>query len=158
MIDLIMNKDHWTKEKNWKKMYTRSEKQHRAKQLGLEYPIVMDGTLKNEAVRNVLFICSKNQWRSPTAEKIYQNHQLLSVRSAGTSNSARKPVTSGDLKWADVVIVMEDKHKKRLLCNYPVELRFKGLFVLGIPDDYKYMDPELVEEIRSLVDPILFPS
>jgi predicted protein tyrosine phosphatase len=153
-----MNKDNWPKEKNWKKMYTRSEKQRRAKQLGHEYPIVMDDSLKNDAVRNVLFICSKNQWRSPTAENIYRNHQLLSVRSAGTSSAARKSVTSSDLKWADIVMVMEDKHKKRLMSDYPGELRYKDLYVLGIPDDYKYMDPELIEEIRSSVDPILFPS
>jgi predicted protein tyrosine phosphatase len=153
-----MSKDDWPKEKNWKKVYTRSEKQHRAKQLGHEYPIVMDEKLKKEVIRNVLFICSMNKWRSPTAESIYRSHQLLSVRSAGTSSNARKSVTSSDLKWADVVIVMEDKRKKRLMSNYPGELRYKDVFVLGIPDDYKYMDPELIDEITSSVDSILFPS
>jgi predicted protein tyrosine phosphatase len=151
-----VNKDDWPKGKSWKKIYTRSEKLHRAKKLGYEYPIVTDEQLVNDAIRNVLFVCSRNQWRSPTAEKIYKTHQLLSVRSAGTSRNARKSVTSKDLNWSDVVIVMEDKHKRKLLADYPDELRYKDLHVLGIPDEYKYMDPELIDEIKSSVDPILF--
>lgn len=42
---------------------------------------------------NILFICSKNQWRSPTADKVWRRHPGLSVRSAGTSPNAQHPVS-----------------------------------------------------------------
>lgn len=104
---------------------------------------------------NVLFICSMNQWRSPTAEKIYADKPLVAARSRGISSNARRTVSADDLRWADVIIVMEEKHKRRLLSDYPGEMRFQELHVLDIPDDYKYMDPELIDEITPAVEPIL---
>lgn len=104
---------------------------------------------------NVLFICSRNQWRSPTAEKIWRGHPGLSVRSAGTSPSARHPVTEGDLRWADVIFVMEAKHKKRLKAEYTRILEHKIIHVLDIPDEYPYMDPELVELLTQSVGSVL---
>ena len=32
---------------------------------------------------HVLFVCGRNQWRSPTAARIYANDQRIEVRSAG---------------------------------------------------------------------------
>jgi len=104
---------------------------------------------------NILFICSKNQWRSPTAEQIWRRHPALSVRSAGTSPNARHPVSSTDLVWADLIFVMEEKHKSRLLAEYRRVVEGKTIHVLDIPDDYRYMDPELVEQLRSSVGEIL---
>lgn len=143
------------REKNWKLVYTRSEKLHRARQLAFEYPRVSEENLaKNETV-NLLFVCSRNQWRSPTAECIYSKRPFVNVRSRGTSRSARRTVTADDLKWADIVFVMEDKHKQRLQSEYPSEVRYKELHVLDIPDSYQFMDPELIIEITESVDPIL---
>ncbi len=104
---------------------------------------------------NVLFICSRNQWRSPTAEQVFRRHPALAVRSAGTSASARKQVSSADLAWADVVIVMESKHKARLMQAHAELLHGKALHVLDIPDDYRFMDPELVELLQTAVPPLL---
>ena len=104
---------------------------------------------------NVLFVCSMNQWRSPTAEKIYADSPLVSARSAGTNKGARRSVGAADLAWADLVLVMEQKHKQRVMAAFPGEMKFKKLQVLDIPDNYQYMDPELIEEIRSAVDPLL---
>ncbi|SUH39582.1 low molecular weight phosphotyrosine protein phosphatase [Salmonella enterica subsp. enterica] len=67
---------------------------------------------------NVLFICSRNQWRSPTAEQVFRRYPDLSVRSAGTSRNAKKSVSCGLLQWADVICVMEQKHKDRLMAEY----------------------------------------
>ncbi len=100
---------------------------------------------------NVLFICSKNQWRSPTAEKVFQKEPGLSVRSRGTSRSARRTVNRQDIQWADLVLVMETKHKQRLRADFPGEMKYKEVHVLDIPDDYRYMDPELVELLESSV-------
>jgi predicted protein tyrosine phosphatase len=103
----------------------------------------------------VLFVCSRNQWRSPTAERVWQGHPLLSVRSAGTSPSARRRVSASDIAWADVILVMEEKHRSRLVSEYADLLDGKAVHVLGIPDDYRYMDPELVDELTSPVAAIL---
>ena len=104
---------------------------------------------------NVLFVCSRNQWRSPTGEQVWRRHPRVNVRSAGTSAGARRVVSADDLAWADVVLVMEDKHKSRLLADYRALMLHKPLHVLDIPDDYKYMDPELVELLGDPVADLL---
>jgi predicted protein tyrosine phosphatase len=106
-------------------------------------------------IRKVLFVCSKNQWRSPTAEAIWRRHPSLLVRSGGTNSSAKHPVGIEDIYWADVIFVMEDKHKSALQRNFSEALSGKLLYVLDIPDEYKFMDSELVEELRSSVGSIL---
>jgi predicted protein tyrosine phosphatase len=105
--------------------------------------------------RNILFICSRNQWRSPTAEQIWRKHPLLSVRSAGTSPSARRKVSEDDVRWAEVIFVMEEKHKSRLCAEFTSFIKNKTIHVLDIPDEYKYMDPELVELLEQSVDALL---
>lgn len=100
---------------------------------------------------NILFICSRNQWRSPTAEAVWRKHPGISVRSAGTSPNARKTVGPSDIRWADVIIVMEQKHKSRLVADFTRLLEHKPIHVLEIPDDYRYMDPELVDILKESV-------
>lgn len=104
---------------------------------------------------NVLFVCSKNQWRSPTAETLWRRHPALNVRSGGTSPSARHHVSEDDICWADVILVMEEKHKSRLRAEFTRLLEFKPMHVLDIPDEYKYMDAELVEQLEQVVPSIL---
>ena len=104
---------------------------------------------------NVLFVCSKNQWRSPTAEAVYRDDPRVSVRSRGAARSARQTIHAVDLAWASLVLVMEDKHRHRLLADYPCENKFLPIQVLHIPDDYQFMDPELIELIRSSADPFI---
>lgn len=104
---------------------------------------------------NVLFVCSMNQWRSPTAEKVYADKQFVNARSAGTNAKARRTVRGTDLSWADIVFVMEQKHLRRLSSQYPGEMKFKEVYVLDIPDNYRYMDVDLIDEIAAAVDPIL---
>lgn len=104
---------------------------------------------------NALFVCSRNQWRSPTAEQIWRRHPRLNVRSGGTSPGARHTVSDADIEWADVVIVMEHKHKSRLVADFGDLLAGKPVHVLDIPDEYKYMDPELVELLEQSVGSLL---
>ena len=104
---------------------------------------------------NVLFVCSKNQWRSPTAEQIYRRRPEISVRSVGTARAARRQIKADDLAWADLVFAMEQKHKQRITSDYSQFVQRKPIHVLDIPDDYEFMDPELVQMIRDSVDPIL---
>jgi predicted protein tyrosine phosphatase len=91
---------------------------------------------------NLLFICSKNQWRSPTAELLFKGHQLHSARSAGTSDKARIKVNQKLLDWADVLFVMEYKHRDMVKSQY--DIRHKQIKVLNIEDDYQFNDPELI--------------
>lgn len=104
---------------------------------------------------NILFVCSRNQWRSPTAEAVWRRRPGINVRSAGTSQQARKPISPADIHWADVIFVMEQKHKNRLLADYMRLLEHKPLHVLDIPDDYRSMDPELVQILEESVEPYL---
>lgn len=104
---------------------------------------------------NLLFICSRNQWRSPTAEAAWRRRPGFNVRSAGTSPSARKSVGAADIRWADVVFVMEPKHLQRLRAEYARLLEHKLVHVLEIPDDFQYMDPELVELLEIGVNEYL---
>ena len=104
---------------------------------------------------NVLFVCSRNQWRSPTAEKVWRNRDGLFTRSAGTSRQAKRKVSVGDIRWADVIMVMEQKHKDRLTAEFTRLIKNKPLYILEIPDDYKYMDPELVEHFEIAIPALL---
>lgn len=103
-------------------------------------------------MKNVLFICSRNQWRSPTAEKIYCKDNRVNVRSAGTSPSARKTVNAKDVEWAELIFVMEHKHKERLKSTFSRQLQYKKIIVLDIPDEYRYMDEELMKILRCSVE------
>ncbi len=143
------------REKNWKHVYTRSDKVHRASQLGFPYPRQTGSRVLEGEILNLLFICSMNRWRSPTAEAVYSKEALLETRSAGISSNAKHPIQAKDLKWADVVFVMEPKHLQRLQADFPGEMKYKECHVLEIPDDFKFMDPELVEAIHASVDPLL---
>ena len=103
-------------------------------------------------MQNLLFICSRNQWRSPTAEKIYSRDPRVNARSAGTSPRAKRTVNAKDLQWADLIFVMEYKHKDRLKAEYNRVLQYKKIIVLDIPDDYLYMDEELVEILKQSIE------
>lgn len=103
----------------------------------------------------LLFICSRNQWRSPTAEEIYKNRQDLSVRSAGTEPSARIKVNLKTIVWADIIFVMEKKHKMRIIQSFGFEIGDRPIVILDIPDDYTFMDPELIEDIQAKVSSYL---
>ena len=100
---------------------------------------------------NLLFICSKNQWRSPTAEGLFYNHQQHKARSAGTSDKARIKVNGKLLAWADVIFVMERKHKQLLNQRFEDDLTGKSVIVLHIEDNYQYNDPELLQMLRVML-------
>ncbi len=103
---------------------------------------------------NLLFICSRNQWRSPTAERVY-SQKGFRVRSAGTSPNAKRTVTAKDISWASHIFVMEKKHKQRLIARFTRLVEHKKIVVLDIPDEYQFMDKELIEVLDDCVTPYL---
>ncbi|WP_312708150.1 phosphotyrosine protein phosphatase [Stenotrophomonas sp.] len=100
---------------------------------------------------NLLFVCSRNQLRSPTAEAIWRRRPGFSARSAGTSPHARRPISAHDLRWADVIFVMEAKHQQRLRAQFARLLLHTPLHCLDIPDDYACMDPALMALLEARV-------
>jgi predicted protein tyrosine phosphatase len=96
----------------------------------------------------ILFVCSRNRRRSLTAETIFKDVLTWQVRSAGTEESARIKVTGGHLGWADMVVVMEKRHKERLFQKFPDAMNGKPCLCMFISDDYEFMDAELIELLR----------
>lgn len=101
---------------------------------------------------NLLFICSRNQIRSVTAERIYSNHPTLKVRSAGTASSARRRVTEKDIQWADLIFAFEDRHRQQMKQRFRDALEEDRVIVLDLPDIYTLMEEELIQEIQTQVE------
>lgn len=104
---------------------------------------------------NLLFVCSRNQLRSPTGEAVWQQRAGHMARSAGTSPHARHPISPADIRWAEVIFVMEAKHLHRLQAAFPRALQYKRVHCLDIPDDYRFMDPALVQLLEQRVAAVL---
>lgn len=73
----------------------------------------------------------------------------LSVRLQ--SQSVAQP--DEDIRWAHLILVTEEKHRSGLVAEFTRLVADKRIHVLDIPDDDKYMDPELVEELKQAVEP-----
>lgn len=97
----------------------------------------------------ILFICSQNRWRSLTAEKMYHGFPGYNVRSAGTEQNARIRVNEGHIGWADMIFVMEKRHKERLQERFPGALSGKEVICLHISDDYQFMEVSLQEVLKE---------
>jgi predicted protein tyrosine phosphatase len=92
---------------------------------------------------HLLFICSKNQWRSPTAELLFKDHPIHTARSAGTSDKARIKVSQKIIDRADVIFVMESKHRNIIRQRF--DFTDQTIIVLDIADDYQFGDAGLIE-------------
>jgi predicted protein tyrosine phosphatase len=97
----------------------------------------------------VLFVCGRNQRRSPTAAAIFRNDSAVEARSAGVSESSRHQINAADVAWADIIVAFERKHRQRVVQMFP-EAESKTTH-LGIPDDYEFMDADLVEELLHVM-------
>lgn len=101
--------------------------------------------------RRILFVCGRNQWRSPTAERIYRNDPRVDVRSAGVSASSKRKIHEKDVEWADLILVMERKHAARIRSEF-AGMDLPEMECLDIPDDYQFMDDELVQLLTAGVE------
>lgn len=63
--------------------------------------------------------------------------------------SARVKINAKLILWADAIFVMEKRHKQIITERFATEVIEKELVILDIPDDYEYMDEELIEQIQS---------
>jgi predicted protein tyrosine phosphatase len=106
-------------------------------------------------VLKLLFICGKNKWRSPTAEQMFSERDNLLCDSAGLSHDAEVLVSIELIEWAEMIFVMEKQHKAKLSAQFKPYLRGKKMICLNIPDNYKFMDPELLKLLDRKVTPFL---
>jgi len=102
-----------------------------------------------------LFICSRNRLRSPTAETVFASWPEVETDSAGLAPDAEVLLSAEQLDWADLVFVMERRQRQLLLRRFPSVMRGKRLVCLDIPDDYTYLQPELVQLLERKVGPLL---
>lgn len=71
--------------------------------------------------------------------------------SAGTNHEADNPLTAELVAWADVIFVMEKAHRSKLQRRFRAALGGKRVICLDIPDDYDFMQPELVQLLEIKV-------
>lgn len=101
--------------------------------------------------RNLLFICSQNKLRSPTAEQVFSQYPGIEAMSAGTNNDVETPLDGEMVDWADVIFVMEKAHLAKLRGRFSKYLGGKRVICLDIPDDYGFMDAALVRLLEAKV-------
>lgn len=104
---------------------------------------------------NVLFLCSQNKLRSPTAEQIFSTWNSIECDSAGLAPDANVPVSTEQIERADIIFVMEKAHRNKLGKKFKSYLKNKRVVVLGIPDDYDFMDPDLISLLETKVPQFL---
>lgn len=106
-------------------------------------------------MKNLLFICSLNKWRSPTAEHIFADLPNIQTDSAGLNRGAEVRLDTDQIEWADIILVMEKKHQKKMNETFRIYLADKKVVVLNIPDNYHYMDDDLIRILKTKCQPYL---
>lgn len=106
-------------------------------------------------MKKLLFICSQNRLRSPTAEVVFGEYSEFETASAGLNHDANQTVTPELLLWADVIFVMETAHRNKLSQRFKPYLKNKRLICLDIPDEYDYMDKELIQLLQQKIHRLL---
>jgi len=104
-------------------------------------------------IRRILFICTGNIDRSPTAEALLKEKPGFDVQSAGTSLLAPKRLSRKLVDWADIIFAMEERHRMAVLAFN----RQAGdkVIVLNVPDIYKRGDLELMETLKTKLSDFL---
>jgi predicted protein tyrosine phosphatase len=106
-------------------------------------------------MKRALFICTQNRLRSPTAEHVFSTWPEVETDSAGLGADADVPLSPEQIEWATIIFVMEKRHRRWLAARFKRHLNGKRVICLDIPDDYDYMQPELVRLLESKAGPFL---
>jgi len=99
---------------------------------------------------HILFVCGRNKRRSPTAVNVYRNDQRFTVYSAGISGTSGHQINQKDIHWADVIFVFEDEYGKWIKRKFNES--HPKIINLSIPDEFEYMDSELIELIKTTTE------
>ena len=106
-------------------------------------------------MQRILFICSENRLRSPTAEAVFNEYDGIEAIGAGTNSDAVTPLSGDLIEWADVIMVMEGVHRNKVAKKYRELLKNKRLVVLDVADNYLYMQDELVQLLKEKVSRLI---
>jgi predicted protein tyrosine phosphatase len=106
-------------------------------------------------MKKVLFLCSRNRLRSPTAEHVFSTWPGIETDSAGLLADADVPLSTEQIEWADIIFVMEKTHRAKLSKRFRKHLNGKRIICLDIPDNYEYLDPALVTLLEAKVGQFL---
>jgi predicted protein tyrosine phosphatase len=106
-------------------------------------------------VRKVLFVCHLNRVRSATAERLFCKRSDLDVRSAGVASDAMVRVNARMLDWADMVITMDEGQRRALQQMFPEHPALPRVVCLQIPDEFTFLQPELVVLLQERVTPLI---
>ncbi len=107
------------------------------------------------SLQRLLFICSANRLRSPTAEQVFSQYPDVDATSAGLSHDAVDPLTPEHFEAVDIIFVMEKAHRTKLSRHFKRHIGAARVVCLNVPDDYDYMQPELIELLKTRVEPHL---
>ena len=105
----------------------------------------------DKTVKKLLFVCSENRLRSATAEAVFSEYEGVEAIGAGTNKDAVTTVSGDLIEWADTILVMETIHRDKISAKYTKFLKGKHLVVLGIPDNFKHMQLELIQLLEAKV-------
>ncbi len=97
----------------------------------------------------LLFICSANKLRSPTAEQVFSQYEGIEALSAGTNNDADTPLDEELIEWADIIFVMEKHHLNKIRRKFFSKLKDKRIVTLGIKDEYEFMADGLIRLLKA---------
>ena len=100
---------------------------------------------------NILVVCGRNKKRSRTAEHIFKNDDRFNIRSVGLSPKSDRKISENDVNWADFIFVMETGYRAKIWEQYR-HLELPAIEVLEIPDDYEFMDEELIEMLTDRIN------
>ena len=100
---------------------------------------------------HLLFLCSRNRLRSPTAEQVFAAWPGVETASAGLAPDAEEQCSAELVEWADLIFVMERAHRAKLQRRFGPHLKGRRVICLDIPDDYDFMQPELVALLEKKV-------
>ena len=103
---------------------------------------------------NILVVCGRNKKRSRTAEHIFKNDPRFNIRSAGVSPKSERKISEKDLKWADLICVMEQEQRLRIAGLYR-DIKLPPIEILNIEDDYEFLDEELVQLLTDRINDVL---
>jgi predicted protein tyrosine phosphatase len=101
-----------------------------------------------------LFVCSAGLLRSPTGAALAIKHGI-NARSCGSNfNYALIPCSANLINWAEKIIFVNKENLWQLEDNFLghkdlLEQIERKAVVLNIPDNFEYMDPELVQEFEK---------
>ena len=106
-------------------------------------------------MKKLLFVCSENRLRSPTAEEVFSKYDGIEAIGCGTNSDSETPISGDLIEWADIILFMEETHRNKVSKKFNEMLKAKQIVCLGIPDNYDRMQPELINLLKARVDRVI---